>query len=93
MPITALVRVTSSAVNGLPWASGSSVWSGDGVPMCERRTSSVGRSSSARAAEQRGLERVAVVGDLAEVLDVPAVGLEALADVVGVRQRRRRRRS
>ena len=33
--------------------------------------------------EQRLLQGVAVVGDLAEVLDVPAVGLEALADVVG----------
>ena len=31
-----------------------------------------------------GLERVEVVGDLAELLDVPAVGLEALGDVVAV---------
>ena len=36
--------------------------------------------------EQRRLEGVAVVTDLAEVLDVPAVGLEATADVVGVGQ-------
>ena len=34
--------------------------------------------------EQRRLEGVAVVGDLAEVLDVPAVGREPLGDVVGV---------
>ena len=33
--------------------------------------------------EERLLERIAVIGDLAEVLDVPAVGLEPLADLVG----------
>ena len=39
--------------------------------------------------EQRFLEGIAVVGDLAEVLDVPAVGLEALTDVVGRGELRR----
>ena len=43
-------RVTSSAVNGLPWASWWSVHFGDGVPTCERRMSRLGRSSTALAA-------------------------------------------
>ena len=85
--MTALVRLTCSAVNGLPWASWSSVRSGLGWPMWLRRMSRLGRSVTAFAASERGLERVAVVGDLAEVLDVPAVGLEALADVVAVGER------
>ena len=33
---------------------------------------------------QRRLEGVGVVGDLADVLGVPAIGVEALGDVVGV---------
>ena len=45
-----------------------------------------GRLSSAFGLEQRGLQRVAVVADLAEEVHVPAVGGEATADVVGVRQ-------
>ena len=49
-------------------------------------SSRLGRSVDRLGGEQRRLEGVAVVGDLAEVLDVPAVGLEALADVVGVGQ-------
>ena len=48
--------------------------------------SRLGRSSTALAASSAALQRVGVVGDLAEVLDVPAVGLEALADVVGERE-------
>ena len=35
---------------------------------------------------QRGLERVGVVGDVAELVDVPAVALEPPGDIVGVRQ-------
>ncbi len=55
--------------------------------MWLRRISSDGRSVTAFAADERRLERVAVVGDLAEVHDVPAVGLEPLADVVAVGER------
>ena len=51
--------------------------------------SRLGRSSTAFAASSACLERVAVVGDLAEVLDVPAVRREALADVVGRGELRR----
>ena len=43
---------------------------------------SEGRSSSAMARRSAGLEGVGVVGHLAQVLDVPAVGLEAADGVV-----------
>ena len=57
--------------------------------MCERRTISDGRASSARAAEKRGSQRVEVVR-VVDVLDVPPVRLEALALVLAdVADRRR----
>ena len=74
IPMTALVRVTSSAVNGLPCASWVSVWSGDGSPMCERRISRRRLVGLRLGGLERRFERVEVVGDLAEVDDVPAVG-------------------
>ena len=52
--------------------------------MWLRRTSRLGRSVTAMRGAQRSLERVEVVGDLAELLDVPAVRREALGDVVAV---------
>ena len=38
------------------------------------------------ATTDAGLERIEVVGDLAELIDVPSVGLETLGDVVAVRE-------
>ena len=52
--------------------------------MWLRSTSSDGRSSLGHGPAQGGLEGVEVVGDLAQALDVPAVGLEAGGGVVGV---------
>ena len=82
--MTALVRVTSPASNARPWASWSSVWSGDGYPMWLRRTSRLGLSVTVFAALSAALERVEVVGDGAELDDVPAVGAETSGDVVAV---------
>ena len=87
--MTSLVRVTSSAANGLPCAPWVSVWSGDGSPMCERRISSDGLSVCALAAFERGFEPVEVVGHLAEVDDVPAVRPEPRRGVVVGRHARR----
>ncbi len=50
MPITRLVAVMCAAPNGFPCASGASVKSGEGKPMCERRTRSVGDPRCRRAA-------------------------------------------
>ena len=74
-------------MNGLPWASWWSVQSGLGW-RCGCAGSSSDRLVGDRlGGEERRLERVAVVGHLAEVHDVPAVGLEAHADVVAVGER------
>ena len=81
--------MTSSAVNGLPWASWWSVHFGDGVADVRAQDQQARAVLDRLGGEQRLLEGVAVVGDLAEVLDVPAVGLEALADVVGGGELRR----
>ena len=54
--------------------------------MWLRSTTSVGRSASAMPGAQTGFERVEVVGDLAQLQHVPAVALEPLRDVVGVRE-------
>ena len=55
--------------------------------MWLRRISRLGRSVTEIALLQRGFECIAIVGDLAEVLDMPAVRLEAHANVVAIRER------
>ena len=50
--------------------------------MWLRSTISDGRSSSALAGGERAEQRVEILG-VVDVLDVPAVGLEALALVLG----------
>ena len=54
--------------------------------MWLRSTMSVGRVGDGLGPIERGLEGVEVVGDLADLVDVPAVAPEALAGVVGQRQ-------
>ena len=49
-PNSALASLITSALNIDPWASRLSIIAGDGYPMCERTTISVGREVSAIAA-------------------------------------------
>ena len=54
--------------------------------MWLRSTTRLGRGLLGHRLAQAGFDRVEVVGDLAELHDVPAVALEALRDVVAVRE-------
>ena len=80
----ALVSRISSSPRGLPWAAAVSVLCGEGQPMWLRNRIIDGLSSTAMARRDRRLEGVGVVGDLADVVGVPAVGVEALGHDVGV---------
>ena len=73
---------TSSTPSGAPWAADLSCLFGDPQPMCVRTAISDGLPVSAFAGRDGGVDRVDVVA-VGDPLHVPAVRLEALADVLG----------
>ena len=76
------MALTSSSPSAEPCAAPVFCLFGAGQPMMVRSTMIDGRSVSALAAAKRGVERGEVLA-VVHVLDVPAVGLVALADVLG----------
>ncbi len=84
--MTALVRLTSSGLKGLPCASWRSVQSGLGVATWRAQDQQRGLVGDLLGVEERCLQTIAIVGHLTEPDDVPSVRLEAHADVVAVRQ-------
>jgi hypothetical protein len=69
-----LASVMTAGLKGVPCASRVSIISGEGKAMCERTMISVGRVGLGDRLAHRRFERVEVVGLLADVDDLPAVG-------------------
>ena len=85
-PRSSLVSRISSAGKGSPWALAVSVRWGDGIADVAAEDDQRGSVFLGLGPEQGRLDGPGVVGHLADVVHRPAVGGEALADVVGVGQ-------
>ncbi len=81
-PRISLVAAISSGAKGSPCALGLSVICGAGQPMWERSWRKLGLVLDGHGPADGRFECVGVVGYLAEVLGVPAVGVEPLDGIV-----------